>query len=177
MTTYWFPDNTVLCNFASVDSLPLLEKILEERGRWVEAIAFEASRSARTYPALAGIPLDGWLGEPVEIIDRHDIAQVERIRRAVFGGRPDQPLRHLGEAQTCYVLRQWPDLAGSCWISDDRQSLRFAQLAGIPVGETADLVGIAVARSYLSRGDGYALLEQMIRAGRHPRLPPHRAQL
>jgi hypothetical protein len=34
MTLYWFPDNTVLCNFAAVDGLALLEQILRGRGRW-----------------------------------------------------------------------------------------------------------------------------------------------
>lgn len=52
MTVYWFPDNTVLCNFASVSALPLLESILRGRGRWVEAIAAEAAKSAMIYPDL-----------------------------------------------------------------------------------------------------------------------------
>jgi hypothetical protein len=46
VTIYWFPDNTVLCNFAAVNELPLLRKILDERGRWVDAVADEARRSA-----------------------------------------------------------------------------------------------------------------------------------
>jgi hypothetical protein len=56
MTWYWFPDNTVLCNFACVDSLPLLEKTLRGRGRWTDAIAFEAAQSSRVYPGVAATP-------------------------------------------------------------------------------------------------------------------------
>ena len=177
MTVFWFPDNTVLCNFASVDSLPLLENTLAGRGRWVEAIAFEAGRSARVFPCLATIATDGWLGKPVEIADRHDIDQIERIRRAVFGGPPHQALRHLGEAQTCYVIRTWPEFAGSHWISDDREALRFARLAGIPALDTAGLLGEAVADRHVGRAEAYQLLRRMVVAGRHPRIPPHPAQL
>jgi predicted nucleic acid-binding protein len=47
VSLHWFPDNTVLCNFAAVDALTLLEQVLDGRGRWVEAIAHEAKQSAR----------------------------------------------------------------------------------------------------------------------------------
>jgi hypothetical protein len=177
VTAYWFPDNTVLCNFAAVDGLPLLERTLAERGRWVEAIGFEAERSARVHPSLATIIADGWLGKPVEITDAHDIHQIERIRRAVFGGPPRQPLRHLGEAQTCYVIQCWPEFTGSHWVSDDREALRYARLAGIPTCDTAGLIGEAIAGDLVSRTDGYELLRRMRAAGRHPRVPAHPAQL
>jgi hypothetical protein len=177
VTAYWFPDNTVLCNFAAVDSLALLEETLAGRGRWVEAIAFEASRSARTYPCLATVERDGWLGKPVEITDAHDIAQIERIRRAVFGGPPRQALRHLGEAQTCYVIQTWPEFAGSSWVSDDREALRYARLAGIATRDTAGLLSEAIAVGLVSRTHGFDLLRGMLSAGRHPRVPSHPTHL
>ncbi|WP_020575678.1 hypothetical protein [Actinopolymorpha alba] len=177
MTAFCFPDNTVLCNFACVDSLPLLAKILDGRGRWVEAIAFEAKRSANIHPSLASISVEGWLGDPVEITDRHDIARIERLRRAVFGGRAGEPLRHLGEAQTCHVIQHWSEFAGSSWVSDDRESLRYARLVGIPALDTADLIGVAIADDYLSRSEGFLLLQRMVIAGRHPRVPTHPAHL
>ena len=100
MATWVFPDNTVLCNFAAVSRLDLLKDWLRGRGRWCEAVAFEARLSAAVHPALAGIVNDGWLGAPVEL--DHDAAiTVDRIRRVVFGGDSTQPLKHLGEAQTC----------------------------------------------------------------------------
>ena len=39
-----FCDTTVLCNFASVRRLNLLESILAGRGRWVAAVAYEVER-------------------------------------------------------------------------------------------------------------------------------------
>ena len=67
MTEYLFPDNTVLCNFAAVDRLDLIKSVLNGRGRWTEAVAYEASRSASRLPALRGLVAEGWLDEPIEI--------------------------------------------------------------------------------------------------------------
>ena len=88
MTVFLFPDNTVLCNFAAVDRLDLLESVLNGRGRWTAAVAYEAQRSARYLPALAGLEEANWLDEPIEITDEADIRQVTSVRRAVFGVSP-----------------------------------------------------------------------------------------
>ena len=42
MTIWSFPDNNVLCSFAIVRRLEILEKTLAGRGRWTEAVANEA---------------------------------------------------------------------------------------------------------------------------------------
>jgi len=90
-----FPDNTVLCNFAAVHRLDLLERFLRGRGRWTEAVAGEARRSARFLPDLIKIEKEGWLGEPVEIDAAEAVAGVEHLRRDVFGGSSAEPLKHL----------------------------------------------------------------------------------
>jgi len=110
-----FPDNTVLCNFAAVDRLDLLQAVLNGRGRWTATVAYEAGRSARFLPALASIATEGWLEEPIEIAAEPDVQRVNRVRRAVFGGTDDEPLKHLGEAETCFV-KEWTAFAGSWWI-------------------------------------------------------------
>lgn len=171
MTEFLFPDNTVLCNFAAVDRLDLLRSVLIDRGRWTEAVEYEATRSASYVPALKGLFTDCWLGEAIEVSSEPDTQKIERIRRAVFGGTDDQPLKHLGEAQTCYVITNWAAFAGSWWISDDQESLRYARAQGITTGETADLVSIAVVNGDIGGRDGFALLRQMVDLGRRPRLP------
>ena len=50
MTAFWFPDNTVLRNFAAVKRLDLLESVLAGRGRWTAAVAYEATASTRFLP-------------------------------------------------------------------------------------------------------------------------------
>ncbi|SDI90815.1 hypothetical protein SAMN05444157_0743 [Frankineae bacterium MT45] len=143
MTAHLFPDNTVLCNFASVHRLDLLRSVLNGNGRWTEAIAYEASRSAAYLPDLRTLASDGWLGEPIEFESDADVAAVERLRRSAFGGTSDAPLQHLGEAQTCHLLLSRPEFAGAWWISDDREALRFARFRGITTWETSDLLELA----------------------------------
>jgi hypothetical protein len=171
MTEFLFPDNTVLCNFAAVDRLDLLKAVLGGRGRWTEAVADEARRSARVLPALQGFAGAGWLDEPIEIVDDPNILAIERIRRAVFGGTDDKPRQHLGEAQTCYVILNWAGFAGSWWISDDREAVRYARLKGITTRETIDLINIAVVNGDIAARAGFDLMVKMADSGRHLRLP------
>lgn len=177
MSGYLFPDNTVLCNFAAVRSLHVLKAVLDNRGRWAEAVAYEASQSARVHPDLKAIATDGWLGEPIEVDDEAEIQAIERIRRAVFGGTDARPLHHLGEAQTCYLLKHRPEFAGSWWISDDREAIQYAKRQGLITRETVDLVGEAVVTGYLSDRAGFDLCLQMDSVGRSLRLPTSVAEL
>ncbi|WP_051944563.1 hypothetical protein [Streptacidiphilus rugosus] len=165
-TEWWFPDNTVLCNFAAVDRLPLLEKVLDGRGRWSEAVAREARLSARHLPPLAGLADRGTLGEPVEITDPVTRAEVERLRRAVFGGDRRRPTQHLGEAETLALITKEREFRRSVWISDDRDATRYARHRGIVTLETYDLVRAAVAEELVDAGEGHLLLRRMTEAGR-----------
>lgn len=177
MTEFLFPDNTVLCNFAAVDRLDLLGTVLDGCGRWTEAVAYEAAKSTRIFPGLGELAANRWLGEAIEIDDESEIQQINAIRRAVFGGTDDKPLKHLGEAQTCFVILKWSEFAGSWWISDDREALRYARLQGITTRETIDLVSTAVITGDIGARDGFDLMQQMADQGRHLRLPNTAADL
>ncbi|GAA2110577.1 hypothetical protein GCM10009759_52000 [Kitasatospora saccharophila] len=177
MNAYFFPDNTVLCNFASVERLDLLKAVLDDRGRWTAAVAYEAHRSASVLPSLGNVAADGWLGEPIEITSDVDVQQINRIRRTVFGGTDDEPLKHLGEAETCHVILNLGEFAGSWWISDDNEALRYARLKGITTRETIDLMAIAAVNGDISAQDAYALMRAMAAQGRHLRLPSSAADL
>lgn len=177
MTEFLFPDNTVLCNFAAVHRLDLLSSVLNGRGRWTEAVAYEASRSARVLPDLGPFVASGCLGEPIEIDDTSEIQRINTIRRAVFGGTDRKPLKHLGEAQTCFLILHWNEFAGSWWISDDREAVRYARLQGITTRETIDLVRIAVAKGVIDVQEGFNLLQKMADEGRHLALPHSPADL
>ena len=177
MTEFLFLDNTVLCNFAAVDRLDLLRSVLDGRGRWTEAIEYESTRSARVLPALRQLTVDCWLGEAIEVSAETEIQQINVIRRAVFGGTDDKPLKHLGEAQTCYVILNWAEFAGSWWVSDDREALRYARSRGITTRETMDLVSIAVVDGHIGMQGAFTLMRQMIDQGRRLRLPGSAADL
>ncbi|WP_371549859.1 hypothetical protein OG266_31760 [Streptomyces sp. NBC_00554] len=171
----WFPDNTVLCNFAAVDRLTLLEKVLDGRGRWTEAVAAEAEQSTRHWPKLSQVTADGWLGEPIEIDDPAETALVDRVRRVVFAGSPSRPLQHLGEAETLVVIEHRSGFASSVWITDDGEAGHYARRRGITVKDTVDIMREAVVDGLVMADDGHRLLLGMEQAGRHLRGVPHRA--
>jgi hypothetical protein len=177
VTTYFFPDNTVLCNFASVDSLGLLVTVLNGRGRWTSAVAYEASRSAQFMPTLNGIAVNGWLSEPIEITGEKDIQRVNQIRRAVFGGTDGEPLKHLGEAETCFLLKEHSEFAGSWWISDDQEAVRYGRFQHITTRETIDLMTIAVVNGDIAAHKAYELMLVMADKGRSLRLPSSPSEL
>ncbi|MEY9966141.1 putative nucleic acid-binding protein [Streptacidiphilus sp. MAP12-16] len=167
MSTWWFPDNTVLCNFAAVDRLPLLKEVLDGKGRWTEAVAHEALLSARHLPLLRTLPLDGWLGDPIEIDDEGERQAVERVRRSVFHGDRAAPTQHLGEAQTCVLITSRREFRGSVWITDDRSAGTFSRRKGIRTRETMDLMALAAKTGLVKPAEGHRLLHAMTAAGRH----------
>lgn len=165
MTVALLLDNTVLCNFAGVGRLDLLESLLRGRGRWTEAVAYEAERSSRWLTDLRELLAGDWLGEPIEIDDPTDVDRVERIRRSVFGGTMDEPLKHLGEAQSTYLLQHDPALAGARWVSDDRVAVDYARRQGLLVWETQDLLWDGVAMAELTQAAASNILRGMAQRG------------
>ncbi|MDN5789407.1 MAG: hypothetical protein L0H25_00870 [Micrococcales bacterium] len=171
MATWTFPDNTVLCNFAAVGRIDLLRTFLGERGRWAEAVAEEARKSAGFLPDLSELVGGEMMGEPIEVVDPAHIRRVEVIRRDIFGGRPNQPLKHLGEAQTCFLIHEVDEWRGSTWISDDRDALDFARFQHIPSLETIDIMSHLVAGYEITAADGMSIMRAMAEADRALRLP------
>lgn len=169
--TWWFPDNTVLCNFAAVNRLDILRDVLRGRGRWVEAIEFEVHQSAQYIPALTSVAAEGWLGEPITIDEPRLIEAVSRTRRIVFDGSEDKPLQHLGEAQTCVLIQSDQHFSDSWWITDDREAIRYAKQQGITTRETIEIIGTAVVEGAIGRDEGYDLMMRMKKAGRHLQIP------
>lgn len=160
-----FPDNTVLCNFAAVGRLDLLEGWLRGRGRWCEAVAHEARQSSGVWPTLASLFSEGWLGEPIEVDDQAAGA-IERLRRVALGGDPARPTQHLGEAQTCWVIREVGEFAGAWWVSDDRDALDYARVKGIQTYRTVDAMRAIVADGDLTPDRAHRLMLDMTAAGR-----------
>lgn len=75
------------------------------------------------------------------------------------------------EAETLYIIKHWGDFAGSWWISDDRETLRYAQRQGITTAETVDMVRRAVGEGRITAQDGFDLMKQVWDEGCRPRLP------
>ncbi|MET9968645.1 hypothetical protein ABZZ80_22645 [Streptomyces sp. NPDC006356] len=141
--------------------------MLDGRGRWTEAVAYEAKQSARYLPPMQGLEEAGWLGEPIEITDSRELAEVDRVRRAVFNGPASLPTKHLGEAETCVLITMRTEFRDAVWITDDRSAGAFARRRGITTKETFDLMNEAVVEGLISAVEGHGLLGQMQAAGRH----------
>lgn len=175
MAHFWFPDNTVLCNFAAVERLDLLRAVLDGRGRWTEAVAFEVHRSATHLAAMATIEDDGWLGQPIAVSHAHS-EQIERIRVAAFGGSPARPLQHRGEAETCYVIREIMGRADCVWITDDEAAFDFGRHQGIETWDTTTVIERCVADGLTTPEAAFALLIDMFDLDRTPRRRPAKPQ-
>ncbi|MFF3073428.1 hypothetical protein ACFVSN_37200 [Kitasatospora sp. NPDC057904] len=179
MSTFCFPDTTVICNYGSVGRIDLLEIYLERRGRWVESVWRETHDATRMVFELRRMKvqdLEHFLGPPIEIADA---AAVEDIRVGRLGASPDEPRKNLGEAQTLHLLMTDPDFKGAIWISDDRHSTSFATRRGITTVDTTGVMESLCASRYLSAQAGYNLLRQMVDGGNNVRLPssPHHLAL
>ena len=177
MSVYYFPDNTVLVNFASVQESSLLVAILDGRGRWTDAVADEARKSRRHHPDL-GILIDsGALGEELYVDDPADVRAVEHLRRQVFHGPIDKPTKHLGEATTCFLLRKHEELRESFWVTDDRDAAEYAKRQGIFTWGTSDLMSEGLARGACVRDDAWLMLLAMRKAGNYLWIPASKHQL
>ncbi|MCP3818411.1 hypothetical protein NLX86_09870 [Streptomyces sp. A3M-1-3] len=166
----------MLCNLAAVDRLSLLEKVLDGRGRWTQAVAAEAHQSTRHWPHLRQVTADGWLGDPIEIDDPAETALVDRIRRVVFAGSPSRPLQHLGEAETLVVIEHRREFTDSVWITDDGEAGHYARRKGIRVKDTVDIMREAVVDTLVLPAEGHRLLLAMGAADRHLRGVPQRPE-
>ena len=178
MASLVFPDTTVLCNFAAVERFDLLTGWLRDRGRWCEAVHAEAIQSAQYWPGLS--PLftpSAPLGAPVSIDDEQLIKRIEAVRRSVFGGNAIEPLKHLGEAQTCILLTEVAEYAGSWWITDDADAYEYAQRRHITTRRTRDIMAAIVADGDLTAAAAYDLMVEMSAKGRNLSFPSSAADL
>lgn len=173
MPTLLFPDNTVICNYAAVGRLDLLQEVVGANGCWTQAVFAEARKSARHIPAMADLFTDPWLGDPIEI---EDFEQVERIRVASLGGNRAEPTQHLGEAETCHLIHTDPDYADSKWITDDVAAFGFGKQLGIVTWDTRNTLEQLVSQRTLEARDAFALMADMWTADRNPLRMPERWQ-
>lgn len=165
MVTTVFPDTTVLCNFAAVQRMDLLEGWLRGRGRWTAAVRYEVGRSRAYLPGLASVIARGWLGETVEM-DGHEEA-IEGVRQGVFGGLPEEPLKHLGEAQTCFLIRNVPEYADAWWVTEDGDAYAYGKRTGMQTLHTLGVMQAIVADGDLTAQAALGLMRAMEAADRN----------
>ncbi|MGW2216776.1 hypothetical protein ACWCSD_17460 [Nonomuraea sp. NPDC001684] len=177
MPPFFFPDTTVLSNFAYLGEVALLKQMLDGQGRWTEAVAFEIGNGVRCGQPLDSLAsllgTDPWLGSPILITREADIVGVEALRRRAFAGPRlrGRYTEHLGEAQSCYVILNWPQFQGSAWISDDRKAVRFGRAEGITTYETIDVVRLAIQSGLIDTETARDHMRRLCQLGRPMREP------
>lgn len=162
MPVHWFPDNSLICNFAAVDELELLRTSLHGSGRIVEAVEYEIGRSAQRVRNLVRLDTTAWFGEAISFEDERDITAIEIMRRTRFGGDDTAPLEHLGESQTLHLLRTRPEFAGSVWMSEDGGALRVARTMGIVTRDTRAVLEELVAFGEISAVRAFEIAVAMV---------------
>ncbi|WP_461174175.1 hypothetical protein M1D93_05605 [Arthrobacter sp. Z1-9] len=175
MTTLLFPDNTVLCNYACVERIDLLKTVVTDRGRWTQAVFAEARKSSSVWPSLDELMDHSLLGEPIEI---DDAEKVNRIRQGRLSGSPLKPTQHLGEAETCYLIRNDPSYQDAIWITDDYDAFDFGQQMGIITWDTRSTLENLIAMGDVTAEQAFDLMQRMYDSGQSPRrMPGHYREL
>jgi hypothetical protein len=156
--SYFFPDNTVLINFAIANQLDLLRAYLSERGRVVAAVRREIIKSSGMVPNLHSLDTYAWFGPPIEISTENDIRAVESLRVNRFGGLKEEPLKHLGESQTIHVMATDPTYGVSRFLTDDDDAYRLAKRFNIVTRHTVEVFREMVAFDEISDQDAFESL-------------------
>lgn len=84
----------------------------------------------------------------------------------MFGGDSTQPLKHLGEAQTCYAIRHLTEFTDAWWVSDDRDAVEYARRQSIQTYRTLEVMQMIVADGDLTAQAALLLMNDMVAAGR-----------
>jgi hypothetical protein len=100
----------------------------------------------------------GWLGEPIDVMDTPEQRWIASIRRVVFGGEPNPASKHLGEAETCFLIREPVEFREAWWISDDEDASEHACHRGIHALRTIDLIRQIVVAGDLAAERAFELM-------------------
>ena len=166
---FFFPDNTVLINMALLERVELLERLVQQRGRWCASIEREwcASRDVlrlqRMDQAVRRV-----CGDRPIIPDRGDHVEIQDL--AVRMRAPgDVRTKNLGEAETIVIIRRRAEYDGAIFLTDDRQARRFAE-AETSIDRclgTVDLLAYFEAAGWMTRDEVYEGLGALRDQGRY----------
>jgi predicted nucleic acid-binding protein len=157
MERYFFPDTTVLINFAVIDRLDLLIIYLSGQGRMTQAVQAEVRKSSRMIPHLAEFDTVATCGSAIELNAPADIQGVENLRKR-FAGLNDPPTKHLGESETIHVMRSRTEYSLSRIVTEDRDAYRVAAALGLFTHNTMEVFQDLVANGELTTDQAFEML-------------------
>ena len=164
----FFPDNTVLVSFAHIRQIPVLEGLLQGRGRWASSVAAECERSAEL-PELDDLRgVSDFLGAPLmsDPAERVDARAIQTLLREPG----DPPGKGFGESETiAIIVRRRLD---AFFLTDDRGAIDYLAVEHpeIKIYRATALLALAVRVGLLGSDDALAHLA-VLRDSRRTRMP------
>jgi hypothetical protein len=158
----FFPDNTVLNNFAIIHLMDELGDLIGDRGCWCATVAEECAKGARR-PGLEDMAkADSIFGDPL-YPDRAELTDTQVIRDRML--KPgDRDTDHLGEAETIAIITR-RQLKGF-FVTDDRDAAREARAEGIKVVSTWDILRLMTRGERITVAQFHAHAEALTREKR-----------
>ena len=154
---YFFPDTTVLINFAVIGRLDLLIAYLSGRGRMTQAVQAEVRKSSRMVPRLSEFDTVAVCGPAIALNAPADVQSVANIRKR-FAALNDPPTKHLGESETIHVMQSRSEYSLSRVVTEDRDAYRVASALGLLTHNTMEVFQDLVARGELNAAHAFDLL-------------------
>lgn len=158
----FFPDNTVLNNFAIIHLMDELGDLIGDRGCWCATVAGECAKGAtksglEDMSKAAAIFGDALYPVGAEFTDMQTIRE-----RMLKPGDIDSD--HLGEAETIAIITR-RQLKGF-FVTDDRDAAREAKGEGIRVVTTWDILRLMMRGRRITVSDFHAHAETLAKAKR-----------
>lgn len=162
-SSFFFPDNTVLNNFATIQRMDLLGALIGGRGRWSATVRQECLDGAR-HPGLDQmLKATTIFGDPLypRGADHINIGLL-RDRMAEPG---DSLKKHLGEAETIMIMTG-QGFKGSFFVTDDTGAAREAKVEGIRVVSTWDILRLLVRGNRITVEEFHSYAVTLVDANR-----------
>jgi predicted nucleic acid-binding protein len=157
-----FFDTVVLRNFAVVGRLDILESLYSGTFRWTDAVMAEVEEAEFAEPKMGDILSAGWIPDPI-VVPQAEFSDVLKVQQAV-GSVLSEPLEHLGEAETIYVMETcFPD---AIFVTDDRPAANMARQRKLSVQDTAAVMRASFAAKVTGCPGSYDVLGDMRRLDR-----------
>lgn len=172
---FWFPDTTVLCNFAAVSRLDLLREFLGSRGRWAQSVEAEVLAAIGHWPSLQKVVAENWFPPSIAASHPGELEKVQTFRRVRLYGDPAKPRQNLGESETFVLIEGREEFRGSTFLTDDHEAFQVVGRFGIAVKDTWDVLAALVAWNSISGQEAFEITVTMEGAGRELRRLPKSA--
>lgn len=153
----FFPDNTVLNNFAITHLMDELGELIADRGCWCATVAEECAKGA-TKPGLEDMAKAPVIFGQAVYPTVAELTDTQAIRERML--KPgDQRTDHLGEAETIAIITR-RQLKGF-FVTDDRDATREAKAERIKVVNTWEILRLMTRSRRISVKQFHASAETL----------------